>query len=99
MAALLSQKMRVESDKIMPKSRSNCGIHRSSLVVMAKARYSTSAEEQAMVDYFLAFQEIEESLRKTQKLVTNFLASRQEAQSASEKVRCFRTKFKAKNKP
>lgn len=57
-----------------------------SLVVLAKARYSASAEDREVVDCFFDFQETNESPRKTQKPVTERLVSGQEAQSASQKA-------------
>lgn len=43
-------------------------------------RYSASAEDLAMVVCFLAFHEIKESPRNTQKPMTDFLESRQDPQ-------------------
>ena len=56
----------------------------SSLVAVDKAQYSASADDRAMMVCFLARQETNESPRKTQKPVIDFLESVQEAQLASE---------------
>lgn len=48
----------------------------------ARARYSAFAYEWEILVYFVAFQGIMDSSRKTQKSVTDFRESRQEPQSA-----------------
>ena len=83
MAALLSQKRRIGSEGVMPKSCKSCLIQSNSLVVEANARYSASADERETVDYFLDFHDTKQSPRKTQKLETNLHESGQEAQSVS----------------
>ena len=57
-----------------------------SLIVAAIALYSAFAEDLKIVVCFLAFQEIEESPKKMQKPVIDFLESGQVAQSKSEKA-------------
>lgn len=59
-------------------------IHRTSLLVVAKARYSASVEDLEMVSCFLVFHDIRDSPRKTQKPVTDFHVSAYAAQSTSE---------------
>jgi hypothetical protein len=53
-------------------------------VVVVKALYSASAEDLLIVGCFFDFQEISESQKKTEKLVTLLLMSRQPPQSLSE---------------
>ena len=57
-----------------------------SQVTLAMALYSASAEERDTVCYFLDFQEINESPRKTQKPLIDLLVSGQVAQSESTKA-------------
>ena len=65
------------------KSFRSCTNHRISLVTLAKARYSASAEERATVVCFFDFQEIKASPKKTQYPEVDFLVSTQFPQSAS----------------
>ena len=58
--------------------------------VTAIALYSASADDLEIVDCFFALQEINESPKKTQYPVTDFLVSGQEAQSESESEYAFK---------
>ena len=58
--------------------------------VTAIALYSASADDLETVDCFFALQEINESPKKTQYPVIDFLVSGQEAQSESESVYAFK---------
>lgn len=71
---------------MMWKSFSKCYNQKSSLVVAAKALYSTSANDQETIVCFLAFQEIKEPARKMQKAVIDLLESLHDSQSASKKA-------------
>lgn len=68
-----------------------------SLVVATIALYSTSAEERDTIVYRLARQAINDVPRKMQNLVVDFLVSRQDSQSASEKARSLREDCKSED--
>jgi hypothetical protein len=65
----------------------------------AMALYFASIEERDMVCCFLDFQEIKESPRNKQKLVTDFLVSGQATQSASQKALSLKSDEAGKNNP
>ena len=61
--------------------------------------YSDFVEDRDTVCCFLDFHEIKESPRKTQNPITDFLVSRQEAQSASAKAFKCKSDLLEKNRP
>lgn len=61
--------------------------YKTSVVVVAKALYSTSVEYLEIVFCFFVFQEIKASPKNTQKPVTGLLVSGQVAKSASKSAR------------
>ena len=61
----------------------NWFIRLSSLVVVAKARYSASTEERDTILCFFAFEDINASLMNMQKLVVHFWESMHDVQSTS----------------
>ena len=67
-----------------PKGLNKAINHKISLVTIAIALYSDSAEDLKTTCCFLHFQEIRESYRNTQKPETNLLVSMQASQSASQ---------------
>lgn len=72
-AESLSQNITASVGTVTCKSLRSWIMHKTSLVVVANARYSASVEERDMVICFLVFQEIRASPWKTQKPVTDFL--------------------------
>lgn len=70
-----------------------------SLVVVARALYSASADEREMVSCFLALKETKESPKKIQNPVTDLRESSQVLQSTSEKARNFKEEAAEKYNP
>lgn len=83
----------------IPKSLNNWLSHRISLAVAAIARYSASADEREMVDYFFAFHETNESLRKIQKPIVDLRESGHAPQSTLEKAFSCRIEEDEKRRP
>ena len=99
MAAWLLQNKRASRGSSIQKTLRSCCSQMISLVVAAKALYSASAEDLEMVGCFFDFQEMSESPKKMQNLVTDFLESAQVAQYASENARNWKEEEARKNKP
>lgn len=85
-ATLLSQKIRAAWQCEIWKSRNKLKSQVNSQYAVAMERYSALTDERETVCCFLNFQEIRESPKKTQKLVTKRRVSRQPAQSESQKA-------------
>lgn len=63
----------VGKEVVIPQSCNSGCIHTSSLVIIARARYSALVEVLDMIDCFLALQDIKDSPRNMQKIVIDFL--------------------------
>ena len=95
MTTWLSQNRSVGKEIGTWKSFSNWHSQTNSLVVETKA----FTEDRETVVWFLAFQETKELPIKMQKLVTHFLVSKQEPQSAFEKAFNWRKNKEEKKRP
>lgn len=71
-ATLFSKNTSAKRDDLIRESYNNCCIQRNLAVVAGKAQYSTSIDEQKLVDHFFPFQEIRESPKNISNLVIDF---------------------------
>lgn len=97
-AAWLSEKRTASPGCGTRKSVNNWWSQISSLTIETRAQYSASADDRKIVVCFLAFQEIIESPRKTQNLITDFRESKQEPQSASANAWSWKSNEEENNK-
>ena len=82
----LSQYITASEGDEMYRSFINCFIQVSSLVVVARARYSAFTEDRETIDCYFTFQDIKASPMNMQKPMVDFRESIHDAQSASLNV-------------